>query len=109
MMAAYARAKLIERHRRGTRHAARIGAVNVRRGAPSGARSVTKDAGGGQARSEIIPDEARVVRPVFAWVRQDRLTMGEVWRRLPPAGALTRTGRTVWARRVVWGLLKQPA
>ena len=33
--------------------------------------------------------------------------MGEVCRRLPQAGALTRTGRTVWERRVVWGLLKQ--
>jgi site-specific DNA recombinase len=36
MMAAYERAKILERHRRGTRHAARAGTVNVRRGAPYG-------------------------------------------------------------------------
>jgi site-specific DNA recombinase len=34
MLAAYERAKMIERHRRGKRHAARVGAVNVLRGAP---------------------------------------------------------------------------
>jgi site-specific DNA recombinase len=36
MIAEDARAKIIERHRRGKRHAARVGAVNVRSGAPSG-------------------------------------------------------------------------
>jgi site-specific DNA recombinase len=34
MMAAYERAKMIERHRRGKRHAARAGVVNGRSGAP---------------------------------------------------------------------------
>lgn len=34
MRAAYERAKMIERHRRGTRHAARAGTVNVLSGAP---------------------------------------------------------------------------
>ena len=74
MIAEYERAKIIERHRRGKRHAARIGAVNVLSGAPYGYRYVTKYEGGGQARYEIIPDEARVVRQVFTWVSQDRLT-----------------------------------
>ena len=109
MIAEYERAKIIERHRRGKRHAARIGAVNVLSGAPYGYRYVTKYEGGGQARYEIIPDEARVVRQVFAWVSQDRLTIGEVCRRLTQAGELTRTGRTVWDRSVVWGILKNPA
>jgi site-specific DNA recombinase len=36
--AEYARAKLIERHRRGQRHAARLGAINVLSGTPSGYR-----------------------------------------------------------------------
>ena len=70
MIAEYERAKIIERHRRGKRHAAQIGAVNVLSGAPYGYRYVTKYEGGGQARYEIIPDEARVVRQVFAWVGQ---------------------------------------
>ena len=50
-----------------------------------------------------------MVRQVFAWVGGDRLTLGEVCRRLTQAGERTRTGRTVWDRRVVWGILKHPA
>jgi Recombinase len=50
-----------------------------------------------------------VVRQVFAWVGGDRLTIGEVCRRLTPAGERTRTGTTVWDRRVGWGILKNPA
>ena len=55
MMAEYERAKIIERHRRGKRHAARAGAVNVLSGAPYGYRYVPKYAGRGQARYEIDP------------------------------------------------------
>src|ERR1700745_3577120 len=109
MIAEYERAKIIERHRRGKRHAARVGVVNVLSGAPYGYRYVPKYAGGGQARYEILPDEARVVRQVFAWVGHDRLTIGEVCRRLPQAGEVTRTSKTVWERSVVWGILKNPA
>ena len=68
-----------------------------------------KDEGGGHARDESIPDAARVVRQVFAWVGHHRLTSGAVWRRLPQAGEVTRTGKTVWDRSVVWGILKNPA
>src|SRR6059036_1073891 len=109
MIAEYERAKIIERHRRGKRHAARAGAVNVLSGAPYGYRYVSKYAGGGQARYDIIPDEARLVRQVFDWVGRDRLTIGEVCRRLAQAGERTRTGKTVWDRSVVWGMLKNPA
>jgi site-specific DNA recombinase len=109
MIAEYERAKIIERHRRGKRHAARAGAVNVLSGAPYGYRYVAKYAGGGQARYEIIPDEARVVRQVFDWGGRDRQTIGEVCRRLTRAGEVTRTGKTVWDRSAVWGMLKNPA
>jgi site-specific DNA recombinase len=109
MIAEYERAKIIERHRRGKRHAAHVGAVNVLSGAPCGYRYVTKYAGGGQARYEILPDEARVVRQIFAWVGGVRLTTGAVCRRLPQAGACHLTGKTVWDRSVVWGILKKPA
>jgi len=109
MIAEYERAKIIERHRRGKRHAARSGVVNVLSGAPYGYRYVAKYAGGGQARYELVPDEARLVRQVFDWVGRDRLTIGEVCRRLTRAGEVTRTGKTVWDRSVVWGMLKNPA
>src|SRR5882724_5012582 len=109
MIAEYERAKIIERHRRGKRHAARSGVVNVLSGAPYGYRYIAKYAGGGQARYELVPDEARLVRQVFDWVGRDRLTIGEVCRRLTRAGEVTRTGKTVWDRSVVWGMLKNPA
>jgi site-specific DNA recombinase len=109
MMAEYERAKIVERHRRGKLHAARHGVVNALSGAPYGYRYVTKHAGGGQAQYDIIPEEARVVQQVFAWVGGERLTIGEVCRRLTQAGEVTRTGKTVWDRSVVWGMLKNPA
>ena len=104
MIAEYERAKIIERHRRGKRHAARAGAVHVLSGAPYGYRYVSKYEGGGQARYDIIPAEARLVRQVFDWVGRDRLTIGEVCRRLTRAGEVTRTGKRVWDRSVVWGM-----
>jgi site-specific DNA recombinase len=57
----------------------------------------------------VLPDEARVVRQVFEWVGRERLSIGEVGRRLVHAGEQTRTGRTVWERSVVWAMLKNPA
>ena len=104
MIAEYERAKIIERHRRGTRHAARAGGVHVLSGAPYGYRYVSKYAGGGQARYDIIPEEARVVRHVFDWIARDRLSIGEVCRRLTQAGEVTRTGKTAWDRSVLWGM-----
>jgi site-specific DNA recombinase len=109
MMAEYERAKIMERHRRGKLHAARAGSVNVLSGAPYGYRYITKHHGGGQARYEVMADEARVVRQVFDWVGRERLSIGEVCRRLRHAGERTRTGRTVWDRSVVWEMLTNPA
>jgi site-specific DNA recombinase len=109
MMAEYERAKIIERHRRGKLHAARVGSVNVLSGAPYGYRYVNKHAGGGRARDDLIPDEARVVRHIFAWIGRERRSIGDVCRRLMRAGERTRTGRLVWERRVLWAILKNPA
>jgi site-specific DNA recombinase len=109
MLAEDERAKSVERHRRGKLHAARAGVVHVLSGAPYGYRYVDKHTGGGQARYEMIPDEARVGRQVFAWVGHDRLRIGEVCRRLTHAGEMTRRGKTVWDRSGVWGILHNPA
>jgi site-specific DNA recombinase len=109
MMAEYERAKLVERHRRGKRHAARAGTVKVLAGAPYGYRYVSKHDGGGYARYEVIAEEACVIRQMFDWVGRERATLGDVCRRLSRAGVVTRTGKTVWDRRVVWGMLKHPA
>jgi site-specific DNA recombinase len=109
MRAEYERAKIVERHRRGKRHAARAGAVNVLAGAPYGYRYVSKHDGGGHARYEVVAEEARVIRQMFDWLGRERATIGDVCRRLSRAGVVTRTGKTVWDRSVVWGMLKNPA
>jgi site-specific DNA recombinase len=109
MVAEYERAKILERSRRGKRHAAHVGNVTVMSGAPYGYRYVTKHEGGGKARYDILEDEARVVRQIFLWIGQERLSLGEVCRRLHRAEERTRTGRTQWDRSVVWGILKNPA
>jgi site-specific DNA recombinase len=109
MIAEYERAKILERSRRGKRHAAAQGSINVLCGAPYGYRYVRKDEGGGHARFEVLLDEARVVRQIFEWLGKDRQSIGEVRRRLQRAGERTRNGKQVWDRATIWGMLKNPA
>lgn len=109
MVAEYERAKILERSRRGKRYAARTGTVSVLCGAPYGYRYVGKHEGAGQARYEIRFEEARVVRQVFDWVGRERVSIGEVCRRLTHAGVRTRSGKTTWDRTTIWGMLKNPA
>jgi site-specific DNA recombinase len=109
MIAEYERAKILERSRRGKRHAAQVGAVSVLSGAPYGYRYVSKHDGDGEARFDVILEEARVVRQVFGWVGHDHCSIGEVCRRLNKARAQTRTGKTVWDRATVCDMLKNPA
>lgn len=68
MVAEYERAKIMERSRRGKRHAAFSGSVNVLSCAPYGYRYVNKDQGGGQAYYEVNVEQAQVVRQIFEWV-----------------------------------------
>src|SRR3712207_7667282 len=82
MVAEYERAKILERSRRGKRHAALAGSVNVFSTAPYGYRYVGKRDGGGVARFEIVEEQAQVVRQIFDLVGRDRLSIGEVCRRL---------------------------
>jgi site-specific DNA recombinase len=109
MMAEDERAKILERHRRGTRHAAHAGSVKVLVAAPYGYRYLPKHHGGGQARYEMVAEEARVVRQMFEWVGHERATIGDVCRRLSRAGEPTRTGKAVWDRSAMWGMLRNPA
>ena len=109
MVAEYERAKILERSRRGKLYAARRGSVNVLGGAPYGYRYVTCREGDGQASYDILLEEARVVRQIYEWVGQDRLSIGEVARRLTKQAVVTRTGKKFWDRTTIWGILKNPA
>ena len=77
--------------------------------APYGYRYIGKRDGGGEARLEIVAEEAHVVAQIFDWVGRQRATIAEVCRRLRQAGECTRSGKTWWDRATVWGMLKNPA
>jgi len=109
MVAEYERAKILERSRRGKRHAARRGSVNVLAGAPYGYRYLGKHESGGAARYEVVAEQARVVRQVFDWVGRDCVSIGEVCRRLRRQGCPTRSGKPAWDRSTVWAMLRNPA
>ncbi|MDB5351299.1 MAG: site-specific recombinase, invertase Pin, partial [Planctomycetota bacterium] len=109
MIAEYERAKILERSRRGKQHAARRGSVSVLSGAPYGYRYIDKHEGDGEARYQVLANEARVVREIFTWVGQERCYIGEVCRRLDREAVPTRTGKTTRDRSVVWAILKNPA
>jgi site-specific DNA recombinase len=109
MVAEYERAKILERSRRGKRHAAQAGSPSVLSGAPYGYRYVSVTEGGGQARYEQLPAQARVVQQIFAWIGRERASLGEVCRRLQQAGEPSPQGEPYWDRSTVWGILKNPA
>jgi site-specific DNA recombinase len=99
----------MERSRRGKLHAAKAGSANVLSGAPYGFRYLTKFEGGGSARIEVVPEQAEVVKQVFEWIGRDRLSIGEVCRRLAVQGIPSAKGRATWERTQVWGMLRNPA
>ena len=107
--AEYERAKILERTRRGRRFAARQGKVSVLGDAPYGYRYIRKQDGDGEARYDIILEEARVVREIFTWVGVEGLSLGEVARRLAERGIPTRTGKSYWNPGTIRGILVNPA
>ena len=109
IIAEYERAKFMERSRRGKRHAAQSGSLNVMSGAPFGYRYISIREGGGQARFEPNAEQARIVQQIFSWIGRDRCSLHEVCRRPQKAGALTASGRRVWSRQAVWHILQNPA
>jgi site-specific DNA recombinase len=109
MIAEYERAKLLERCRRGKLHMARQGQVSALAAAPFGYRYVRKEEGGGVARFDVAPEEARVVQQVFDWVGRERVSLGEVCRRLQEQGIRTKTGQERWDRSTICDMLKNSA
>jgi site-specific DNA recombinase len=105
----YERAKILERVRRGRRHAARSGLVSALTGAPFGYRYICRGEGGGVARFEIVEDEARVVRSIFAWIGVNRLSLREVCRRLQRMGCRSPRGLRHWGITTIRGMIDNPA
>ena len=108
MIAEYERAQIAERCRRGKRHRAQQGMVNVLSGAPYGYRYVRKTESSA-AYYQVIESEAAVVRMVFETYTEQGLSINAIARMLNERRIPTRTATTRWERSTVWGLLRNPA
>jgi site-specific DNA recombinase len=108
MIAEYERAQIAERCRRGKKHMAQHGGVNVLSGAPYGYRYVRKT-DTAAAFYEVVETEAKVVRMVFEIYTQQRLSINAIARLLNERQIATRTGKGRWERSTVWGMLRNPA
>jgi site-specific DNA recombinase len=108
MIAEYERAQIIERSRRGKRHRAKQGAINVLSGAPYGYRYVKKS-DNATAYYEVIETEADVVRLIFDNYTKGGLSINAIARLLNDRRIPTRTGSSRWERSTVWAMLRNPA
>ncbi len=108
MIAEYERAQIAERTRRGKRHRAKAGSVNVLSGAPYGYRYQRKTETA-DAYYQVLESQATVVRKVFELYTQEGLCINAIAHRLNEEQIPTRTGATRWCRSTVWGMLRNPA
>jgi site-specific DNA recombinase len=108
MIAEYERAQIAERTRRGKRHRAKTGCVNVLSGAPYGYRYVRKS-DAAEAYYAVIEAEAEVVREVFELYTKELWSIGAIGRNLNDRGVSTRFNRGPWERSTIWGMLRNPA
>jgi site-specific DNA recombinase len=89
MIAEYERAQILERSRRGKRHRALQGVINVLSGAPYGYRYIRKNEHT-SASYAIIDAEAAVVRMVYEHYTVRGLSIGAITRLLNEQGVPTR-------------------
>src|ERR1700757_3784247 len=101
MIAEYERAQILERSRRGKRHRALQGVVNVLYGAPYGYRYIRKSEHA-PASYSIIDSEASVVRMVFDFYPAKALSLGPFTQPLNAKAIPTRKQISRWERSTVW-------
>ena len=108
MIAEYERAQILERSRRGKRHRAQQGQVNVLSGAPFGYRYVRKT-DQSAAYYEVVENHARIVRMVYELYTVQGLSIGAITRHLNEQRILTCKGLGRWERSTLWAMLRNPA
>jgi site-specific DNA recombinase len=108
MIAEYERAQIAERSRRGKRHKAQQGVINVLSGAPYGYRYVKKS-DNAQAYYDVLEAEAEIVRMIFERYTVQNLSINAIARLLNERQVPTRSAKTQWERSTVWGILRNPA
>jgi len=104
----YEREKIVERHRRGKLHKAQQGQVCVLSGAPYGYVYLPAT-DHEEARYEIHPAEAAVVRRIFQMLVEQRLSLSAIARQLTQESIPTRRDIGRWERSVIWAMLRNPA
>ena len=108
MIAEYERAQISERCRRGKKHRAKCGSVNVLGGAPFGYR-YNKKTEHSAASYEVIEKEAELVREIYRLFTEEGMSLGGIARHLNSKEIPTRRGKSWWERSMVWGMLTNPA
>ncbi len=108
MIAEYERAQIAERTRRGKRHKAQQGLVNVLSGAPYGYRYIKKS-DHADAYYEVHEAEAEIVRMMFDAYTRQGLGVSAIARLLNERRIPTRTPTSRWERSTVWNILRNPA
>jgi len=108
MIAEYERAQIAERTRRGKRHKAQQGLVNVLGGAPYGYRYIKKS-DNAEAYYEVNETEAEIIRMRFHAYTQQGLSISAIARLLNERRIPTRTGKARWERPTIWGILRNAA
>jgi site-specific DNA recombinase len=108
MIAEYERAQISERNRRGKRHRAKCGLVNVLSAAPYGYHYIKKT-DHSSASYKVFEKEAEIVRVVYRLFTEESMSLGWIARYLNNQGISTRTGRTRWEPSVISMMLKNPA
>jgi hypothetical protein len=78
--------KIMERNLRGKLHGAKRGSINVLSTAPYDYRYIRKQLDGAPAQYVIELPQAATVRAIFKWIGMERLSIGEVVRRLGHCG-----------------------
>src|SRR4051794_12453247 len=102
MFAEYERTRIVERSHRGKRHLAQAGVVSVLSRAPYGYRYLgRREAEDGVARFEVVEDKATIVRQIFHWVGEERVSLSMVCQRLFEAGVPSPTGNARWNRSMI--------
>ncbi len=109
MIAEYERAQIAERCRRGKRHRAKAGVINVLSRAPYGYRYVKKTEAA-QAYFEVLESEAEVVRSIFSLYTVEGRAIRAIAQALNHEAIPTRFKKSRWIHATVWGILKnEPA
>ncbi|MGL9688743.1 MAG: recombinase family protein [Wolbachia sp.] len=97
-----------ERSMRGKLHAAREGRISVIGSAPFGydrIKHVDKE----KIKFEINEEEAKIVRDLFKWVGQERISIKEAVRRLKERCILSPRGKRVWNVCTIYRILRNRA